>query len=331
MQGDIDFVIPWVDGNDPVWLNEKETYEMENLNIDKSEQRYRDWDNLQYWFRGVEKYAQWVHKIYFITYGHIPSWLNLNHPKLEIVNHKEYIPEEYLPTFSSNPIELNLHRIQGLNKKFVLFNDDTFILNKINEEDFFVNGKPCDSAILNVHCYDYQDSYILAPFVDIGVINKNFNMKDVVKQNKRKWFSLKYGKYLVRNIILLKCPRFPGMLQKHLPNAFLKSTYEEVWKMEFQMLNQTCSHKFRNILDVNQWLMKEWQIAKGNFEPRKVDIGISMYARETKKVVDYILHSKNRLICINDCKMNESDFENRKNMINQAFELKFPEKSSYEK
>ena len=27
-------------------------------------------DNLKYWFRGVEKFAPWVNKIYFITYGH---------------------------------------------------------------------------------------------------------------------------------------------------------------------------------------------------------------------------------------------------------------------
>ena len=34
----IDFVVTWVDGNDP--------------NV-----RFRDWDNMQYWFRAVEKFA----------------------------------------------------------------------------------------------------------------------------------------------------------------------------------------------------------------------------------------------------------------------------------
>ena len=109
----IDFVISWVDGNDKEWQKEREKYIVENNN-DNSDVRYRNWDNLKYWFRGVEKFAPFVNKIYFITYGHLPEWLNVNNPKLVIVNHKDYIPEKYLPTFNSHTIELNLHRIKGL-------------------------------------------------------------------------------------------------------------------------------------------------------------------------------------------------------------------------
>lgn len=92
---------------------------------------------LQYWFRGVEKFAPWVNRIYFVTWGHIPSWLNLSHPKLKVVRHEEFIPTDYLPTFSSHPIELNLHRIKGLSERFVYFNDDTFLIRPVLQEDFF--------------------------------------------------------------------------------------------------------------------------------------------------------------------------------------------------
>ena len=109
----IDFVISWVDGNDKEWQKEREKYIVENNN-DNSDVRYRNWDNLKYWFRGVEKFAPFVNKIYFITYGHLPEWLNVNNPKLVIVNHKDYIPEKYLPTFNSHTIELILHRIKVL-------------------------------------------------------------------------------------------------------------------------------------------------------------------------------------------------------------------------
>ena len=51
----IDFVITWVDGDDPKWKKEKEQYSKKN-----DSKRFRDWDNLQYWFRAVEKYAPWV-------------------------------------------------------------------------------------------------------------------------------------------------------------------------------------------------------------------------------------------------------------------------------
>ena len=78
MKEKIDFVITWVDGNDPMWLKEKKEYEIipnkdEMFELwNNNTIRYRDWDLLKYWFRGVEENASWVNKIYFITYGHLP-------------------------------------------------------------------------------------------------------------------------------------------------------------------------------------------------------------------------------------------------------------------
>jgi len=120
MSEPIDFVICWVDGNDPEWQKQKNYYDT-SQQTDSREIRYRDWDNLQYWFRGVEKYASWVNKIHFVTWGHLPQWLNTDHPKLNIVRHEDYIPKKYLPTFSARPIEVNLHRIKGLAEHFVFF------------------------------------------------------------------------------------------------------------------------------------------------------------------------------------------------------------------
>ena len=125
-QSDIDFVLIWVDDSDIEWQKSKARYKGEELKFNVNDVRYRDWGTLKYWFRAVEKYAPWVHKIHFVTCGHVPEWLNLNHPKLNFVKHEDYIPAEFLPTFSSHAIELNLHRIKGLANKFVYFNDDTF-------------------------------------------------------------------------------------------------------------------------------------------------------------------------------------------------------------
>ena len=76
----IDFVLTWVDGSDPDWLAQRREYQP-GRGTDAGESRYRDWDNLQYWFRGVEKFAPWVNKIYFVTWGHVPKWLNTAHEK----------------------------------------------------------------------------------------------------------------------------------------------------------------------------------------------------------------------------------------------------------
>ena len=94
-QEEIDFVITWVDGGDKAWQREKACYDPA-AGTDDGEERYRDWDLLKYWFRGVEKYAPWVRKIHFLTWGHIPEWLDTSNKKIHIVNHKDYIPKEYL-------------------------------------------------------------------------------------------------------------------------------------------------------------------------------------------------------------------------------------------
>ena len=96
MVNKIDFVITWVDDSDPKWRKEFEYYSAkESRCINTDTCRYRDWDTLRYWFRGVEKFAPWVNKIYFVTYGHLPEWLKTDNPKLVIVNHEDFIPAEY--------------------------------------------------------------------------------------------------------------------------------------------------------------------------------------------------------------------------------------------
>ena len=111
----IDFVMLWVDDSDPEWREERNRNAPRNgFLIDDSEARYRDWNTLKYWFRGVEKFAPWVHNIFFVTCGHLPSWLNTEAKNLFHIKHRDYIPPEFLPTFSSHPIELCLNRIHEL-------------------------------------------------------------------------------------------------------------------------------------------------------------------------------------------------------------------------
>lgn len=61
-----------------------------------------------------------------MTNGQVPEFLNHNNPKITLIKHSDYMPEKYLPTFNSNVIELNYHRITELSDNFVLFNDDCY-------------------------------------------------------------------------------------------------------------------------------------------------------------------------------------------------------------
>ena len=55
--------------------------------------------------------------------------------------------------------------------------------------------------------------------------------------------------------------------------VYSKKTFYDVWNCESEYLSQVCEHKFRDDKDVNQWLMRYWQIASGYFEPRSPNFG----------------------------------------------------------
>lgn len=329
----IDFIIPWVDGNDEAWRKEKNQFNV-SVDYDAREQRYRDWDNLKYWFRGVEKYAPWVNKIYFVTWGHIPEWLNVENEKLVVVKHSDFIPKQYLPTFNASTIELNFHRIEGLSEKFVVFNDDLFLISKTKKTDFFKKGMPCDTAALNVHCLDVNVGFNYASFQAIGIVNKYFPFHSTLLKNWKKWFNLKNGKLLLRTLYLFPCPRFSGIYQPHLANSYLKTTYLKLWEKEEIVLNETCTHKFRNKLDYSQWVFRNWQLASGNFENRKI-IGKSFYIEEDRNCIDeicsFIEKQKGKMVCINDGEMTNDKFEKNKIRIIESFEKILPDKSKFER
>ena len=330
----IDFVMIWVDGNDPDWQKEKRAYDPSAKKDDDEGQhvRYRSWDNLQYWFRGVEKFAPWVNHIYFVTWGHLPEWLNTDNPKLSVINHRDYIPEKYLPTFNSHTIELNLHRIDGLSEQFVYFNDDMFVTGKVKEEDFFKNGKPLDTYSMDC-VYFAKSSAGAFNGNDIEIINSNFNKNACMKKDFSKWFSPKNGfKRVTKTIALNLWPWFPGFYYNHLPSNFLKSTFETIWEKEYEVLDETCSFKFRSKLNCNQWLMKFWQLAQGVAIPRGVGIGNCYHLKDKNfdEACEAVRTGKHKLICINDTD-NITDFYNKKQKIIECFDELLPDKSSFEK
>ena len=336
MKDKIDFVIPWVDGNDPVWKVERRKYESQGLQKDSDNRsvRYRDMGTLRYWFRTVEAYAPWVNRIHFVTCGHTPEWLNTDNPKLNIVNHKDFIPSEYLPTFSANTIELNLHRIKGLSDKFVFFNDDVFIINPVKPTDFFRDGKPCDSAIMSPAIMEDKYNMGCITLNNMAIINSYFDKSKVIKRNKRLWFNSKYEqKHQIKNFLLLPWNHFSAFYEFHICSSFLKQTFEELWDKEYESLHETCKRRFRNVkLDNNQWLFRDWQLASGCFVPRSTKFGKLYMLNSESSIKKMILDKKTSVVCINDSSfLSDVEFELvRKRMI-RCFRFKCPEKSSFEK
>ena len=331
----IDFVVLWVDGNDPAWQKEKAKYSPQKTDDSNSPNRYRDWGLMPYWFRAVEKFTPWVRKIHFVTWGHIPPFLNTDNPKINIVRHEDYMPNDVLPTFSSHALEVNLHRIPDLAENFVYFNDDMFILRPMAETAFFKDNLPCTyggevpmSFIGEVGIWQH------AAVNNMGIINKHFDKRTQYALHKNKYIRKSYRwQDNIRSALLWK--RFPdffyGFEILHAPAAYCKSTFEEVWNKEPEILNSTTANRFRQASDLNQWIMLWWQVASGNFAPYNTDNFVSCADEHTVGLLcDIIENQEHDMICINDPE-SPVDFDRLSETVRNAFQKILPEKSSFEK
>lgn len=139
----IDIVYLWVDGADPEWQTIKNEYWHSLTKRNQSDSdahtnnRFADHQELRYSLRSIWRYALFVNHIYIVTMNQRPSWL-ADHPLISIVDHKEIFKNPAdLPTFNSQAIESNLHRIPGLSEYFIYFNDDVFLGGPVSPLDFF--------------------------------------------------------------------------------------------------------------------------------------------------------------------------------------------------
>ncbi|MCL2001259.1 MAG: stealth family protein [Planctomycetes bacterium] len=147
----VDIVYTWVDGSDAGHAAKRAGFtggrggpHMDGINPC----RFRDNDELRYSLRSLEKFASWFNRVFIVTDAQTPAWLESENSRVTVVDHREIIPERFLPTFNSHVIESYLHHIPGLSEHYVYFNDDFFLANHCVKGDFFTgNGIPfvyCD-------------------------------------------------------------------------------------------------------------------------------------------------------------------------------------------
>jgi hypothetical protein len=303
----IDIIVPWVDGNDPVWQAQRAAYQQGSTNAPASDAtaayRFRDWDLMRYWFRAIDAFAPWVRRVFFVTCGQTPQWLDTSNPRLVCVDHRDYIPEEYLPTFDSNVIELFYNRIPDLAEHFVLFNDDMFLVAPTLANDFFKDGLPKDDAILGIiYTADSYDVFEHTMLSNSAVINRHFQLPEVYRAHKG----------------------------NHIPTPFLKSSFDELWEAEPDVLYETATHRFRTPYDVTQHLVQAWQFCKGEFVPRGGTFGRNFaLGPESDAAVAAITSGQYKAICLNDTAV-EDDFERDQQRIEAAFQQLLPEPCSFE-
>ncbi|MHC8518560.1 stealth family protein [Weissella confusa] len=322
----IDIVIPWVNGADPLWIQKKQNFV--DVKLDDI-QRYRDFGTLKYVLRSIEKFAPWVNTIYLVTDNQMPEWLKIN-SKIKVVDHSEFIPKKFLPTFNSNAIELNVWRIKDLSDHFILFNDDTLLTQPVTPNDFFSNeGEVVDTAAQFVLMP--ADDFAHTAVNNISLINQYFDKRQWLKNNFSKALSLKNGPLLwVYSVLLSPLPKLTRFYDPHIPLAYTKQAFQMVTEIFLDDINRTSSSKVRSIDNVSQWLVRYFQLMNGNFIPSFAGRSRYLNIQQPEKLRK-VLHKKRvKMIVLNDTVENEDDEKAARKSI-ELLDLRFPEKSSFER
>lgn len=326
----IDIVVTWVDQNDKKWKKKYDQYSIKSVD-DKAETRFRDYGTLKYLFRSIETFAPWVRTIFLVTDDQIPEWLNLNNSKVRVVSHKEIISTEYLPTFNSNVIDLNLMNITSLSDHFVYFNDDMFLNAPVKPTDFFSEtGLPKDNLIFNTLMPTEGFDHIF--FNNIKVINSLYDKKAITKKLFWKLFNVKNFEFNFLNMCLIAFPRFSRFVDPHTPISFRKDWIDkELSNLNF-VAKQTNSNKFRSDNDYSIWLFRYIALVSGKFSVRSIHFGKGYQLSKINKIEADILKSRHRLININDSsEISLTEFRSLTTKLISAFESKYNSKSTFEK
>lgn len=301
----IDYVFPYVDCSKPVW---QAAYKKATGTYVIDKERFTSVENmLRYKLRGIEKYAPWIRKVFILVSDktQVPDFIDTK--KVVIVEHKDFIPEKFLPTFNSCAIEMFLHRIPDLSEKFIYSNDDLYITNTIKPQFFFDNGKiKCDLLDRKLwHKDDINKVWAKIPQNTIALA-----AKDAYQY---------YTKYY-DGVHLYEPP--------HVDKPMLKSNIEHVWSLYKNEIESSITMT-RSDKNLNQYLFIEYmmfhdQAIWSSYRHKYCQIG-----NDTKKIIESILSDDPpREICCNESsKSTAKDYE----LIEAAFMKKFPKESKYEK
>ena len=293
----MDIVITYVNGNDPVW---KQDYE-KTTNIPVMEKRFRDWGTLKYLLRGIETNMPFIRNVYLVV-SHptqVPEWADTEN--LRIVLHKDIIPEEYLPTFNCNPIEMHLHRIEGLDEEYLYFNDDMYPVGKCAPEDFFCEGK----AKIGMYTHLFASGMY----------------KKICRNSDR----------LARQILGMNSSPFFKRPQ-HICSPMFRSLCDEVYAMANDEVRKTSAARVRNEENLNQYFFLDYQYYKGCLLSEKVsNKHISVAVTSVSGLRKAILEPEGKMLCVNDVRLSEERYEELRGEMLSAFEQKFPQKSRFEK
>ena len=292
----MDIVITYVNGNDPVWQKDYEKF----TKVPVMEKRFRDWGTLQYLLRGIEKHMPFIRKVFLVVShrSQIPEWVDESN--LDVVLHEDFVPQEYLPTFNCNTLEMNLHRIKGLDEQYLYFNDDLFPVRDCKPGDFYRDGKSLIGFTKH--------------YWGTGMFKQICRNSDALA---RKALGMPASRSFIR--------------PQHICAPMLKSECEKMCGIVAEDIaaSYTRTREGRNC---NQYMFTDYLFYQGKALSEKISSKhLSVAVSSASRIRKAIEAPSRNLICINDVRLSEKRYEKLRNTVIDAFEKKFPQKSRFEK
>lgn len=156
MNFEIDYVFPMVNPFDPVWQKEYAKYFDDNPIYNP---RHRKSPKLlRYMLRSLAKNMPWIDRLFMVVAcpTQVPSWVNKE--TVNVVLHKDIIPEDELPTFNTCTIDKYVNSIPGLSEHYIHAHDDHYTIKPVGIDQYFSKaGTPVKNNILKLRRFSNDD------------------------------------------------------------------------------------------------------------------------------------------------------------------------------
>ena len=196
-----------------------------------------------------------------------------------------------------------------------------------------MEGKPVDMLALQPVIANPSNEIMSHMFINNSLLlARHFDKRENMKMQRTKYLHIGYPiKYFVYNFLEQLFPQITGFYTAHKSYPLLKSTYEEVWELEYDALYESCKYPFRCKENIVFYVMSEWNKLKGNFYPANIEKNFKYFeiGRDNEKLFKCIKDGKVKEVIINDVDL-DIDFKAVCKKLEEIYERKLPNKSCFE-
>ncbi|MFG3696692.1 stealth family protein [Micromonospora sp. NPDC047620] len=310
----IDVVYTWVDGDDSDWQARKNAALREHGQADINmagthASRYASRDELRYSLRSVVSFAPWVRQIYLVTDDQIPPWLDVEHPMVRVVRHREIFGDTgRLPTFNSHAIESRLHLIPGLSEHFVYLNDDMFFGRPLLPTTFF-------------HANGIAKFFPSSAQLDVGPATVHDAPVTAAGKNNRRHIEERFGRTITQKM-------------RHVPYPLRRSVLEDIERHLPAEVLDTAGHQFRHPEDLSipSSLQHYWSFLSGQAVPGSIKYTYADLAHPSTpvKLANLLARRHCDVFCLNDTDSGEVLLSEQLAMLTDFLSAYFPFRAPFE-